>query len=37
MLGGGAEPVLLLGRVLFGGIIAFTGLNHFLQTEQMAG
>lgn len=29
--------VLLIGRVLFGGVIAFMGLNHFLQTEQMVG
>ncbi|WP_121741378.1 DoxX family membrane protein [Natronorubrum halophilum] len=28
---------LLVGRVLFGGVIAFTGLNHFMQTEQMTG
>lgn len=27
--------VFLVGRVLFGGVIAFTGLNHFMQTEQM--
>ncbi|WP_254534744.1 DoxX family protein [Halomarina litorea] len=32
-----AGIVLLLGRVLFGGILAFTGINHFMQTEQMAG
>lgn len=29
--------VLLVGRILFGGIIAFTGLNHFMQTEEMTG
>jgi uncharacterized membrane protein YphA (DoxX/SURF4 family) len=29
--------VLLVGRLLFGGVIAFTGLNHFLQTEEMTG
>jgi len=29
--------VLLLGRLLFGGVIAFTGFNHFLQTESMTG
>lgn len=29
--------VLLVGRILFGGVIAFTGLNHFLQTEEMTG
>ncbi len=34
----GVEAVLLLaGRVLFGGVLAFMGLNHFVQTEQMAG
>lgn len=26
----------VLGRVLFGGVLAFNGLNHFMQTEQMA-
>lgn len=29
--------VLLVGRVLFGGVLAFMGLNHFLQREAMAG
>lgn len=29
--------ILILGRILFGGVIAFTGLNHFLQTEEMTG
>ena len=29
--------VLVVARVLFGGVVAFTGLNHFLQTEQMTG
>ena len=34
----GIEGILLLvGRVLFGGVIAFTGLNHFLQTDEMTG
>lgn len=28
--------VLLAARVLFGGVLAFMGLNHFKQTEQMA-
>ncbi|ARS90889.1 DoxX family protein [Natrarchaeobaculum aegyptiacum] len=37
MFTGAADVLLLLGRFFFGGIIAFTGLNHFLQTEQMAG
>lgn len=26
----------LLGRLLFGGILAFTGLNHFMQADQMS-
>jgi putative oxidoreductase len=25
-----------LGRLLFGGILAFTGLNHFMQADQMS-
>jgi len=29
--------VLLVARVLFGVVVAFMGLNHFLQTEQMTG
>jgi uncharacterized membrane protein YphA (DoxX/SURF4 family) len=29
--------VFLLGRVLFGGVLAFMGANHFLQADQMAG
>jgi uncharacterized membrane protein YphA (DoxX/SURF4 family) len=29
--------VLLVARVLLGGVLAFMGLNHFLQTEQMTG
>lgn len=29
--------VLLVARVLFGGVIAFTGLNHFLDAEGMTG
>lgn len=34
----GLEGALLLGaRVLFGGLLAFQGLNHFLQHEQMTG
>ena len=38
MVATGFEDVLLLGaRLLFGGVIAFMGLNHFLQLEQMAG
>lgn len=27
----------LLGRVLFGAVLAFMGLNHFTQTDQMTG
>jgi uncharacterized membrane protein YphA (DoxX/SURF4 family) len=38
MVASGLEGVtLLVGRVLFGGVIAFMGLNHFMQTEQMTG
>ena len=33
-LGGAA---FLLGRLLFGGVLAFMGLNHFLQTDAMTG
>lgn len=29
--------VLLVGRVLFGGVVAFMGLNHFLDAESMTG
>ncbi|RBI61520.1 quinol oxidase [halophilic archaeon] len=32
-----AVVLLLVARVLFGGVITFMGLNHFLQTEQMTG
>ena len=28
---------LLVGRVLFGGVLAFMGANHFLHTDAMAG
>jgi uncharacterized membrane protein YphA (DoxX/SURF4 family) len=32
------SPVAFLaGRILFGGVLAFMGLNHFLQADQMAG
>jgi uncharacterized membrane protein YphA (DoxX/SURF4 family) len=31
----GAGLAFLLGRVLFGAILAFTGLNHFLNADQM--
>ncbi|AUV81689.1 quinol oxidase [Salinigranum rubrum] len=33
----GADVVFLLARVLFGAVIAFTGLNHFLNAETMVG
>ena len=33
----GAAELFLLGRVRFGGVLAFTGLNHFLDTDAMAG
>lgn len=33
----GAEIVFLLARVVFGGVLAFMGLNHFTNAEQMAG
>lgn len=31
------EVAFLLARVLFGGTLAFMGLNHFLNVEEMAG
>lgn len=38
MVATGIESVLLVAaRLLFGGVIAFMGLNHFLQIDQMAG
>ena len=33
----GADVAFLLSRVLFGGVLAFMGLNHFLDLEGMAG
>jgi putative oxidoreductase len=33
----GAGVAFLLARVLFGGVMAFTGLNHFLDAEGMIG
>ena len=33
----GAEVAFLLARVGFGGVLAFMGLNHFLNAEEMAG
>jgi hypothetical protein len=37
-LGGGplTGELFLLGRLLFGGVLAFNGLNHFLDAESMA-
>ena len=31
----GAAELFLLGRVLFGGVLAFTGLNHFMNADGM--
>jgi len=31
------EVIFLLARVLFGGLLAFMGFNHFMDTEAMAG
>lgn len=33
----GAAELFLIARVLFGGVLAFTGLNHFMDTDAMAG
>jgi len=33
----GADAAFLLARVLFGGILAFMGLNHFMNAESMSG
>jgi uncharacterized membrane protein YphA (DoxX/SURF4 family) len=33
----GAEVVFLLARILFGGVLAFMGLNHFMNVDEMAG
>ncbi|SEH17518.1 Uncharacterized membrane protein YphA, DoxX/SURF4 family [Natronorubrum sediminis] len=32
-----ADELFLAARILFGGVIAFIGLNHFLNLEEMAG
>ena len=32
-----ATLLLLVGRVLFGGLLVFQGLNHFMNAEQMTG
>ena len=38
MVATGIESVLLVAaRLLFGGVITFMGLNHFLQLDQMTG
>lgn len=34
---GTAGVVLLVARVLFGGVLAFMGLNHFMQPDELAG
>ena len=31
----GAAELFLLGRILFGGVLAFTGLNHFMSADGM--
>lgn len=36
-LSGFEAELLLIGRFLFGGILAFMGLNHFLSLDDMAG
>ncbi|WP_338729379.1 DoxX family protein [Haladaptatus sp. DJG-WS-42] len=33
----GGAIAFLLARVLLGGMLAFTGINHFMQTDQMSG
>jgi putative oxidoreductase len=33
----GAEIAFLVARVLFGGVLAFMGLNHFMDTDGMTG
>jgi len=33
----GTGELFLLARLLFGGVLAFTGLNHFMDTDSMAG
>jgi len=29
--------LLVVGRLLFGGVLAYTGISHFTQTDEMAG
>jgi len=31
------QTLFLIGRILYGGILAFMGINHFTEVEQMAG
>jgi uncharacterized membrane protein YphA (DoxX/SURF4 family) len=33
----GAEVAFLLARLLFGGVLAFMGLNHFMNVDEMTG
>jgi len=33
----GTAELFLLARVLFGGVLAFTGLNHFMDVDGMSG
>ena len=33
----GSAELFLLARLLFGGVLAFMGLNHFMNTEDMVG
>jgi putative oxidoreductase len=33
----GAGELFLLARILFGGVLAFMGLNHFMNADQMTG
>lgn len=33
----GAGELFLLGRLLFGGVLAFMGLNHFMNADEMTG
>jgi uncharacterized membrane protein YphA (DoxX/SURF4 family) len=34
---GAGAALLLVGRLLFGGFLAFAGLNHFLNADEMTG
>jgi len=34
---GVGAALLLVGRLLFGGLLVFQGLNHFMETDAMAG